>query len=88
MDLTFRGKSTVPATQVLYVWHWPTGTWTQLDTRPVGTAESGVTVAVPQLIGDYVSGTSGTGTLRFRVRTYHPAQTFVSSADLLRVQLR
>jgi hypothetical protein len=73
---------------VLYVWNWQTSAWTQLDSRPVGAAEAGVTVPVPQPIADYVSGTSGTGTVRARVRTYHATKAFVSSADLLSLRLR
>jgi hypothetical protein len=87
LKVTYQGKSSQTCTQTLYVYRWTTGTWVQLDTRSVGTTEVAVANVVPPgTLADYVSGTSGDGELRVRVRCRGATgASFFTSGDLLRI---
>jgi hypothetical protein len=75
----------VTCSQVVSVWNWTTSTWVQLDSRSVGATEVLVDRAAGGTLADYVSGTTGDGEVRVRVRCTHATSAFFSSADLLRV---
>jgi hypothetical protein len=66
-------------------WRWTTSSWIQLDSRSVGTSEAGLTLAPAGTLADYVSGTSGDGEVRVRVRYTTSAGSFYASGDLLTV---
>ena len=67
------------------VWRWTTSTWVQVDSRAVGTTEIALTNLTPTgAAADYVSGTSGDGECRVRLRCTR-ATNFVASGDLMRL---
>jgi len=85
LKVTYKGKNSRSCSQRLYIWNWSTSAWVQLDSRSVGTTEVLVEKAPSGTAANYVSGTSGPGDLRARVRCTNSSSTFVASGDLLRI---
>ena len=85
LRIAYRGRNSLSCSQTVSVWNWATGAWTQLDARTVGTTEVLVDKTVGGTLADYVSGTSGDGEVRVRVRCTHGSSSFYARADLLRV---
>jgi subtilisin len=85
LRLAYGGKSSATCTQTLSVWRWTTSTWVQVDSRSLGTTELAIDRAASGTPADYVSGTSGDGELRVRVRCTRSSSNFYASADLLRI---
>jgi serine protease AprX len=82
--ITYRGKSSETCTQTLYAYNYRTSAWTQLDSRSVGTGEVTVAVTPAGAFADYVSGTTGDGTVTVRVRcTRSDGTSFHVSGDLM-----
>ena len=86
LSMSYKGKNSRACAQTVSMWRWPTSSWVDLDSRTVGTAEvliaDLVQVGVPS---DYVSGTSGEGELRIRVRCTTRSGIFFTSGNLLRI---
>jgi Domain of unknown function (DUF4082)/Bacterial Ig-like domain/Bacterial Ig domain/Purple acid Phosphatase, N-terminal domain len=81
----YRGRNSVSCTQTVHIWRWTTSTWVQLDSRAVGTTEVALLNLTPTgAAADYVSGTTGDGEVRVRVRCTR-ATNFASNGDLLRI---
>jgi hypothetical protein len=55
----------------------------QLDSRSIGTTETEVAVNVGGTLANYVSGSSGDGEVRVRVRCTTSNGSFYASGDLL-----
>jgi hypothetical protein len=87
LQAIYRGANSVASTQTVSIWSWSTNTWTQLDNRTVST-ETGITHTVSGTLANYVSGTSGPGEVRIRVRATNTVQSFYSSGDLMKVLYR
>lgn len=86
LRVTYKGKNSIPATQVLQIKNFTTGSWKVLDSRTVGSSEVRIRNAVPPgTAADYVSGNGGTGEVWIRVRTSTAAGAFVQSANLLQI---
>ena len=85
LKIAYKGKNSASCTQRIYVYNFNTG-WVQLDSRSVGTTEIEIGNLSPSgTLADYVSGTSGDGSLHVRVRCTASSPNFYSSADLLKV---
>lgn len=82
LSVTHVGRSDRSCTQTLQAWNFTTSTWRQLDSRTARSAEATVTTALPTPVRDYVSGSSGAGDVRLRVRCTASAR-FTHSTDLL-----
>jgi hypothetical protein len=81
----YRGRNSVSCTQTVHIWRWTTSTWVQLDSRAVGTTEVALLNLTPTgAAADYVSGTTGDGEVRVRIRCTR-ATNFASNGDLLRI---
>jgi Bacterial Ig-like domain len=85
LRLAYRGRSSIACTQTISLWNWAKNGWTNLDARTVGSTEVLVDKAVSGILGDYVTGTSGDGELRARVRCTNGTASFYTSAELLRL---
>ena len=85
LRIAYSGRNSLTCSQTVSVWNWATGAWVQLDARSVGTSEVLVDRTVGGTLGDYVSGTSGDGEVRVRVRCTRGSSSFYSRADVLRV---
>ena len=85
LALTFRAKHSRTCTQTLWIYDWTYGGWDRLDARTVGATEVEVAGSITGPLANYVSGTSGDGEIRVRVRCQTSYGTFVSSADLLKL---
>ena len=86
LKLTYKGKNSASCSQRVYAYNWTTAAWVQLDSRTVGTSEVGVTLSPAGTLADYVSGASGDGEVRVRVRcTRGDGVAFYASGDLMRV---
>jgi subtilisin family serine protease len=83
LSLTYKGKNSRTCAQTLSVWNWTTDSWVQLDSRSVGTSE--VRIDKKPTEADYVSGGSGDGELRLRVRCTRSSGSFYSSGDLMSI---
>ena len=80
-----RAKSSRSCSQVLSLWRWSTSSWVDVDVRTVGTTAVSIDKAVAGAAADYVSGTTGDGELRLRVRCSTSAGSFLYSTDLMRI---
>jgi hypothetical protein len=70
------------------VWRWTDSTWVQLDSRSVGSTEVLVGNRVPSgAAAAYVSGTTGNGEVRVRIRCTRSSwlSSFYASGDLLKI---
>ena len=85
LKVTYGGKNSRTCTQTIAVWRWTTSSWVQLDSRSVGTTEVIVDKAVTGTLADYVSGTSGDGEVRVRVRCTLSSYSFYASGDTIRI---
>jgi hypothetical protein len=85
LKVTYRGRSSYSCTQIVYLYNWTTGVWTQLDSRSVGTSEVQVDRTASGTLADYVSGASGDGDVAVRIRCSRSSGSFYASADLLRI---
>ncbi|HZB22819.1 MAG TPA: S8 family peptidase [Gaiellaceae bacterium] len=85
LALSVRTKHTRSCTQTLWIYDWTYGIWERLDVRTVGSTEAEVAGSLSGTLADFVSGTSGDGEVRLRLRCQTAYGTFVSSADLVRV---
>ena len=85
LSVTYRGKNSASATQIVSIYNWTKGSWVQLDSRSVGTSEVLVQKSPVGTLADYVGGSSGSGEVRVRIRASRKSGRFYSSGDLLTV---
>ncbi len=86
LTATYRGANSATCTQTVDIWRWTTSVWVTLATRSTGTAEFTHAGLVPTgALADYVSGTSGNGDVRVRVRCTRTAN-FTARGELLFVE--
>jgi serine protease len=86
LRVSYTGKNSRSCTQVIFIWRWTTGSWVQLSSRSVGTTEVAIANLVPSgTQANYVSGATGDGDVRVRVRCRRSSQSFFASGDLLRI---
>ncbi len=84
LAVSYKGKSSRSCNQTVSLWRWTTSSWVVLDSRAVSTTEVPVDKALTSGLSDYVSGTSGDGEVRLRVRCTS-SSWFYSSADAARI---
>jgi hypothetical protein len=83
---SYSGRNSASCTQTVDIWRWTTSSWVQLNSRSVGTTEVALTNLAPTgAAADYVSGTSGDGELRVRVRCTRGGQNFTARGDFMQV---
>jgi subtilisin family serine protease len=85
LTVTYMGANSRSAAQTVSVWSWGTTSWVQLDSRTVGTTEVLVQATPTGSLADYVSGTTGQGELRIRVRSIRNTERFAIKADLMKI---
>jgi serine protease AprX len=86
LKITYKGKNSATCTQTVSAWRWTTSSWVQLDSRSVGTGEVAIADLTPSgTLADYVSGTTGDGEVRVRVRCTRSFFSFYASGDLLQI---
>jgi Subtilase family/Fervidolysin N-terminal prodomain/Putative Ig domain len=86
LRVSYTGKNSRSCTQVIFIWRWTTSSWVQLSSGSVGTTEISIANLAPSgTLADYVSGTTGDGDVRVRVRCRRSSQSFFASGDLLRI---
>jgi hypothetical protein len=69
LTVTYKGSNSRSCSQSVSVWNWTTSSWVTLASRSVGASEILHAGLVPAgAAADYVSGTSGNGDVRVRVR--------------------
>ena len=86
LSVTYRGKNSASCTQTLWIYNWTKGSWIQLDSRSVGTTEVAIQKSPTGTTGalaEFVSGSSGDGDVRIRVRASRSSGRFYSSGDLM-----
>jgi CSLREA domain-containing protein len=87
LAVTYKGKSSATCTQVISIFNWTNSTWTQLDSRSIGTTEVLISNLGPSgSPADFVSGISGIGDVRVRV-SCSAATAFNLSGDLLELSV-
>jgi hypothetical protein len=84
LSFTFAAVTNSSCTQTLRAYNYATGAYATLDTRTLGTSEQTVTASPAGALADYVSGTSGTGTVRLRA-TCTSASSHKHQGDLMSV---
>ncbi|MDP8956803.1 MAG: S8 family serine peptidase [Actinomycetota bacterium] len=85
LTVTYKGKNSRSCSQVVQIYNWSNGRWVKLDSRSVGKSEVEVQKALTGTLADYVSGSSGEGDLRVRVRCTRTSSGFVTSGDVLSI---
>lgn len=85
LKIAYKGKNSSTCAQRIYVYRFGTG-WVELTSRSVGTTEIDIANLSPSgTLADYVSGTSGDGSLHVRVRCTLSSPSFYASADVLKI---
>ena len=84
LTLSYKGKNSVTCSQTLSVWNWTSNSWTTIDTRSVGSTEVLIAVTPPGAPSTYVSGATGPGSVRLRVRCV-AYTSFSSSGNLMKL---
>jgi hypothetical protein len=83
LAVSYKGANSRACSQTVAVWRWTTSTWVVLATQSVTTTEVLHSALVPTgALADYVSGTTGTGDVRVRIRCTTTAN-FTSRGELL-----
>ena len=86
LQVSYAGKNSRSCAQTVDIWNWNNTRWVELDSRSVGTTEVSIANLTPGgTLSRYVSGTTGDGELRVRVRCRVSGVPFVSSGDLLQI---
>ena len=86
LKITYQGKNSRTCVQVVGVRRVTDGAWVQLDSRNVGTTEVLIADRTPtDALADYVSGLSGDGELRVRVRCSVSSGSFFASGNLMKI---
>lgn len=86
LKITYTGRNSRSCTQTVSIYRWSTSSWVALDSRSVGTTEVLIADLVPGgTLADYVSGRSGNGELRVRVRCTRNSRSFYSRGDLMKI---
>jgi serine protease AprX len=86
LRVSYTGKNSRSCTQRVEIWRWTTSAWVQLNSQTVGGNDVAITSLAPAgTLADYVSGTTGDGELRIRIRCTTTTGSFFSSGDLLRI---
>jgi subtilisin len=91
LKVSYRGKNSRNCSQSLYIRRFSDNTWRQLDSRTVGITEVLIEKLPSGSAANYVSGTTGDGEVRVRVRctTSSTASdgtaSFVASADEMKI---
>lgn len=85
LTVSYRGANSATCSQTIGIWRWTTGIWMTLSTASVGAVEVATLGLVPNgAVRDYVSGTTGNGDLRIRIRCTRAAN-FTSRGEQLYV---
>ena len=86
----YTGKNSRTCTQTISLWRWSSSSWVELSSRSVGTTEVAIANLAPSgTQANYVSGSTGDGEVRVRVRCRASGSTpFFSSGDLLQISYR
>ncbi|WP_158220533.1 delta-60 repeat domain-containing protein [Kineosporia sp. A_224] len=87
ISVSYTGKDSTTVTQTVDLWDYDAAAWVQLDSRSVGTLGVTVTASAGGTLGRFVSGTSGNGAMRLRIRGT-AASTFTVSGDRMAVTYR
>ncbi len=86
LRVAYTGKNSQSCTQVVWIWRWSTSSWRELSQRTVGTTEVALVNLAPSgSAANYVSGSSGDGEVRVRVRCRRSSPAFFTSADLMQI---
>jgi subtilisin family serine protease len=86
LRVSYTGKNSRSCTQVIFIWRWSTSSWVQLSSRTVGTTEVAIADLAPSgTLANYVSGSTGDGDVRVRVRCRRSGSSFYASGDLMRI---
>jgi subtilisin family serine protease len=85
LKVSYRGKNSRKCTQRLYIRRFSDNSWRELDSRSVNSTEVLVEKLPSGSAANYVSGTTGDGEVRVRVRCTTSSGSFVASADLMKI---
>jgi subtilisin family serine protease len=86
LQVSYAGKNSRSCAQTVDIWNWNNTRWVEVDSRSVGTTEVSIANLTPGgTLSRYVSGTTGDGDLRVRVRCRVSGVPFFSSGDLLQI---
>jgi hypothetical protein len=83
LRIVYRGTNSRPCTQTVSLLRFTDFAWVQLDSRSVSTTETEVAVNASGTLANFVTGLTGNGEVRVRVRCTTTSGTFYSSGDLL-----
>jgi subtilisin family serine protease len=86
LKASYAAKASSSCSGTASIWRFTTSSWVQLDSRSLSTSEVLVQNLVPSgTLADYVSGTSGDGDVRIRIRCTKSFSSFYLSADLVKL---
>jgi N-acetylglucosamine-6-sulfatase len=87
----YSGRHSRSCNQLISIFRWTDNQWIHIDppsgSRFVGTAELTLSdIPVGGTLADYVSGSSGPGEVRVRLRCSRTTESFVASTDFLQIE--
>jgi hypothetical protein len=83
--LIYKGANSVSCTQTLYLFNYTTNAWVAVNTATVGTTAVTTTVVPTGTMADYVSGSTGSGSVMAQVKSTSTSASFYTSADLVTI---
>ena len=85
LNVNYRGKNSRSCTQSIAIWNWTSSLWVQLDSRTVSTTEIAINNLTPGgTFADYVSGTTGNGEVRVKVKCQSTAN-LISRGEIMNI---
>lgn len=86
LSIRYIGSASATCAQTVSLYNWSTYTWTTLATQTVGTTPVTITANASGTLAAYVSGTTGNGEVRVRIRCSRTdSAPFYTRADLLSI---
>jgi hypothetical protein len=85
VQITYKGLNSRSCAGTIYLFNYTTNAWVSVKSATVSTSAV-TTVIIPSgTVADYVSGTSGSGSVKVRVKTTNTSGSFYTSGDQVTV---
>ena len=83
LKVRYRARASASCASTIAIYRWSTLSWAQIDSRTLGTTETLIERTLTGALGDYVSGSTGSGEVRLRLRCTSSLSSFYLAADQL-----
>jgi CARDB/Divergent InlB B-repeat domain len=85
LQVVYKGNDSVSSTQTIYLFNYTTNAWVGMKTSTVGTTAVTLIIVPTGTMADYVSGATGSGSVKVQLKTTNTTASFHTSADQLNI---